>query len=474
MFTDILSDIVASKKTEIQALYTQYDLETLRRETTPTAKSFIKSIACARAKGRHFFITEFKRKSPSEGWINRDADLPAQIGAYVEAGAGAVSVLTDGPFFGGSFDDLRQAAGILENTRVLLLQKDFVIDPIQIYLARQNGADLILLIAAILDPAQIQLLKETAESLNMGILAEVHDEAELAKIHPFDFPVIGVNSRDLKTFRLALNRINYLRRQLVEAGGGPYFIAESGIRDEADFQLVKEADGFLIGAGLMRGGTALLTNGLSARPLLKACGIRTPELLKQCGNRAAQTTADADYYGINFSPVSKRRIDPQLMDDFLASGDTLHHRAVALFYKNEEAEIRAILEKYAFKTVQLYAGDVTPDFIRTLKQRILLAVSLREPGDLETVEAFAPDVDLFVLDGAVPGSGQESGVEIPADFPYPFLLAGGVHAGNLDRIRAFEYCAGVDVASGIETQHRVDPDKIRALAEGLRVGVSAA
>jgi phosphoribosylanthranilate isomerase len=162
------------------------------------------------------------------------------------------------------------------------------------------------------------------------------------------------------------------------------------------------------------------------------------------------------------------------LDALLASGGTLHHRAVALFYKNEASEINAVLEKYPFKTVQLYAGDVTPDFVRTLKQRILLAVSLREPADLELIEAFAPDVDLFILDGAVPGSGQAGSVEIPADFPYPFLLAGGIHPGNLDRIRAFEHCAGVDVASGIETDGRVDSDKIRAIAEMLRAGVTVA
>ncbi len=113
----------------------------------------------ARKAGQPFFITEFKRKSPSEGWINQHADLPAQLNAYTRSGAGAISVLTDTGFFGGSYDDLLLAAETLRQhdpeRRPLLLQKDFILDPIQIYLARLHGADMILLIAAILEAAEL-------------------------------------------------------------------------------------------------------------------------------------------------------------------------------------------------------------------------------------------------------------------------------------------------------------------------------
>lgn len=255
----ILAKIVESKKGEIKQLHKQHDLAALQMqfpENASTTPLFYRRLAEARAAGQPFFITEFKRKSPSEGWINQHANLPAQVLAYAQAGAGAISVLTDEPFFGGSYDDLQLAAQTLANLKrstskaqtPLLLQKDFVLDPIQIYLARLHGADLILLIAAILEPDRLDFLRKTAESLGMGVLVEVHDAEELHKIHHLDFPVLGVNNRDLRTFRTALNRVN-----VVGVKAKPrLLIAESGIRDYRDFQMVRCADGFLIGTGLDR------------------------------------------------------------------------------------------------------------------------------------------------------------------------------------------------------------------------------
>jgi phosphoribosylanthranilate isomerase len=93
----------------------------------------------------------------------------------------------------------------------------------------------------------------------------------------------------------------------------------------------------------------------------------------------------------------------------------------------------------------------------------VLAVSIRRPEDLIQVADYAADVDCFILDGAAPGSGQQIEFSIPANFPYPFLLAGGIHAGNLERVKDFETCIGVDVASGIESENKVDESKIQAI-----------
>ncbi|MBL7781023.1 MAG: bifunctional indole-3-glycerol phosphate synthase/phosphoribosylanthranilate isomerase [Saprospiraceae bacterium] len=462
---NILSKIVAVKKQEIELLYRQYNLADLQAQCAqkprPSTPLFYVSLADARQRGESFFISEFKRKSPSEGWINQHADLPAQLRAYAKAGARAISVLTDTAFFGGSYADLALAAdtlGALQPGRPLLLQKDFVLDPIQIYLARLHGADLILLIAAILEPEVLQHLKNTAESLGMGVLVEVHDREELEKIDHLDFPVLGVNNRDLKTFRTSLNRVNVLKQDQQR-----YIISESGVRDAVDFQLVGQADGFLIGTGLMRRSEALQNEQhdtfaaffqTTGKYLFKACGIRTPEMLM---------TAGPDWLGINFSPVSKRRPTPAMLEKLKDMSSFPAHWA-ALFYKNSEADICETLQTYPFQTVQLYAGDATPDFVRSLKQRVLLAVSIRNQEDLAQINDYAADVDCFILDGAVPGSGQTIETAIPADFPYPFLLAGGIHAGNLDRVLAIEHCIGVDVASGIETEGQVDAEKIQEIS----------
>jgi len=479
---NILDKIVESKKREIERLHEQYDLtqlsESCKLSESSTLK-FYQALAETRARGERFFIAEFKRKSPSEGWINREADLPAQVRAYAQAGAGAISVLTDEPFFGGAYTDLKAAEKTLHllpstfhplpstlHPPPLLLQKDFILDSIQIYLAKLHGADIILLIAAILEPERLFFLKKTAESLGMGVLVEVHDAEELAKIQHLDFPVLGVNNRDLKTFRTALNRVNVLKKQ----AGGRFVIAESGIRDHRDFQAVRHADGFLIGTGLMREEklpTRFETHFQSrGKFLFKACGIRTPEMLTELsqavtGNRRLTMP---DFIGLNFSPVSRRQVDTETCEVFKTAQVS---NAVAVFYKNTESDIRDILEKYPFRTVQLYADDVTPEFVRSLKQRVILALQVRETADLQKLEPFAADVDFFILDGAVPGSGQRIGAAIPADFPYPFLLAGGLHEGNLEAILGYENCIGVDIASGIETEERVDMGKIQSIAQRL-------
>lgn len=474
---NILAKIVAEKQREVERLHAQHDAAALREKLLKNEASvvplFYQRLAECRAAGQPFFIAEFKRKSPSEGWISQHADLPAQVSAYARAGAGAISVLTDGPFFGGDYADLQSAAKTLGDSRPqtsnfklrtppLLLQKDFILDPIQIYLARLHGADIILLIAAILEPTRLDFLRKTAESLGMGVLVEVHDAEELDKIRHLDFAVLGVNNRDLRTFRTALNRVNLMGR---DTAPSRFLIAESGIRDYRDFQAVGRADGFLIGTGLMRGGEPMepfverfQTGG---RRLFKACGVRTPEVLTALTGTGA---GRPDFIGLNFSPLSKRRASAATCEVFKTSQVA---GAVAVFYKNTEEEVRAVLERYPFQTVQLYADDVTPEFVRSLRQRVFLALAVRETADLQRLEAYAADVDLFILDGAVPGSGQHIGAAIPADFPYPFLLAGGLHEGNLDAILPYKNCVGVDIASGIETDGAVDEARVRAIAEML-------
>ena len=475
---NILAQIVESKEREIEGLYAQYELQELinsvlsnQSDTTPTPL-FYQRLAESRAAKKPFFITEFKRKSPSEGWINREADLPSQINAYAEAGANAISVLTDEPFFGGTYDDLKLARSTIDSQastlpHPLLLQKDFILDPVQIYLAKLHGADLILLIAAILDPERLDFLRKTAESIGLGVLVEVHDAGELEKIQHLDFPVLGINNRDLKTFRTSLNRVNVLKKQ----AGDRFVIAESGVLDYRHFQMVRKADGFLIGTGLMR-------NDLSKKPisltdhfqsqgrfLFKACGIRTADMLHGLTTQSRLSNVP-DFIGINFSPVSKRLADAQTCEVFKTSQVS---NAVAVFYKNSEIEILDTLEKYPFKTVQLYSGDVSPDFVRSLRYRVIMAVKISEnlPWNetIDTlIEPYAADIDCFILDGAIPGSGARIGAEIPADFPYPFLLAGGMKEENLEAMLGYQNCIGVDIASGIETNNKIDRKKMDRIA----------
>jgi indole-3-glycerol phosphate synthase len=201
-------------------------------------------------------IAEFKRASPSRGPIRRDADPAAIAAGYASAGAAALSVLTDRDFFQGSPDDLRQARTA---TALPVLRKDFVVSDYQLLEARAMGADAVLLIARILSPSQLgDYLLRSAE-LGLAALVEVHNEAELDAATVAGACLVGINSRDLDTFRTDLAVVERLATRLAPGQTG---VAESGIRTAGDLARLRAAGihNFLVGETLMTApdpGTAL-------------------------------------------------------------------------------------------------------------------------------------------------------------------------------------------------------------------------
>jgi indole-3-glycerol phosphate synthase len=193
-------------------------------------------------------IAEFKRRSPSRGWIHPGADAAAVTRGYERAGAAAVSCLTDAPFFGGGFPDFEKARAAV--TRVPLLRKDFIVDEYQVYQSRVLGADVILLVAACLAREEARHLSDLAHRLGMEVLLELHDEDELDYIQP-DTDAVGINNRDLKTFDTDTRRAATLARALP---AGPVKVAESGISDPATVTALRAAGfrGFLVGEHFMR------------------------------------------------------------------------------------------------------------------------------------------------------------------------------------------------------------------------------
>lgn len=193
-------------------------------------------------------IAEIKRASPSAGVIQMDTDIPRIVSQYQAGGACAISVLTESHFFQGDLSHLRQ---VKEKTSLPVLQKDFIIDPFQIYEGRATGADAILLIAAILDREQLKDFVDLTRSLNMVPLVEVHDEDDLEKTLRLDLSLLGVNNRDLNTLEVDLRTTLRLKRKIPSEVS---VISESGIRNAQDVMLLKEAgvDGILVGEILMR------------------------------------------------------------------------------------------------------------------------------------------------------------------------------------------------------------------------------
>ncbi len=241
----ILTEIAAYKKNEVALRKERYPVAKLMNEAeTFASRNSLKNKLINT--NTPSIIAEFKPKSPTAGVINSQASAADIVKKYSVAGAAAISVLTDNHFFGSSFENFRQARRAAE---IPLLQKDFIVDIYQVYEAAALGADVILLIAALLDKAAIKEMSALCHDLGMECILEVHSEDELDKISP-DINIIGVNNRDLKTFEVDIMRSVKLS-ELIPSD--KVRIAESGISSPTDLLMLYNAGykGFLIGTGFM-------------------------------------------------------------------------------------------------------------------------------------------------------------------------------------------------------------------------------
>ncbi|RUM42740.1 MAG: indole-3-glycerol phosphate synthase TrpC [Desulfurobacterium sp.] len=244
---NILERIVEFKREEVAELKKKFNLSVLREEAEKLKVPYdFKSAVSGRGIN---IIAEVKKASPSKGVIREDFD-PVEIAkAYERGGAKAISVLTDRKFFQGSPFFLRQVA---EAVRLPILRKDFIIDEFQIYGAKALGASTFLLIVSILSDQQLKDFIELGRELGLEPLVETHDEGEVERALKAGAEVIGVNNRDLKTFKVSLETTLKLLPLIKEEG--KVLVSESGIRNREDILRLKEAgvDAFLVGETLMR------------------------------------------------------------------------------------------------------------------------------------------------------------------------------------------------------------------------------
>jgi len=248
--SDILQKIVAVKREEIAAGLKKKSLAAMRAdaESRVLTRDFEGALRAKIAAGQAAVIAEIKKASPSKGVLREDF-VPADIAqSYAEHGAACLSVLTDQGFFQGCNDYLKQARASCD---LPVLRKDFMVDAYQVYEARAIGADCILLIAACLDDAQMADLEAVARGLDMAVLVEVHDRAELERALRLKTRLVGINNRNLRSFEVSLQTTLDM---LPEVPADRLLVTESGILGAADVQRMRQAQvhAFLVGEAFMR------------------------------------------------------------------------------------------------------------------------------------------------------------------------------------------------------------------------------
>ena len=245
---NILDEIIANTKSKLEVRKKEYPLEKIKAELKLSAiKKF--SFKNNLINKDQAIIAEIKKASPSAGIISIDFDPIAKAEEYEKFGASALSVLTEEDYFLGSIQYLKD---IRKKTNLPILRKDFIVDIYQIYESKVIGADCILLIASALSDSQLNEFTALADDLELDYLIEVHDELELNRVDSFSNAIIGVNNRNLKTFKVDIQNSIKLRNLFIKDN---IFVSESGIRNQKDIDMLLANDIhiFLIGESLMKG-----------------------------------------------------------------------------------------------------------------------------------------------------------------------------------------------------------------------------
>jgi indole-3-glycerol phosphate synthase/phosphoribosylanthranilate isomerase len=454
-----LDEILARKREEVREAKTRVPLEALRDQLAGAPR--VRNLSL-RGTG---VIAEVKRASPSAGAIAPGADAVAQAKRYAAAGAAAISVLTDGPGFGGSLDDLRAVRAAVD---VPVLRKDFVVDEYQLFEARAAGADLILLIAAALDDESMVRCLDLAAALDLGALVEVHDESELQRVQ--GAALIGINNRNLRTFQVDLATSERLLPLLRRTQTG---VVESGIRTPADARRLGRAGaaGFLVGEALMRAEDpgALLRDlrGAAATSFqVKICGITTPE------DAEAAVRAGADAIGLNFWPESKRRVS---LDQAarIAAVVPSRVRLAGVFVNADLRTIEHALATVPLSAIQLH-GDEPPELSAQIPAAVIRSIPISAATAFDRARQYPAAA--FLLDAPAKGYG---GAGEPFDWSLagsardrlqrPIVLAGGLTPENVAEAIRRVRPDGVDVASGVESAPgRKDPERLRKFVVAAR------
>lgn len=447
-----LAEILEQKRRDVAERKALAPLEGWCDALVPSDRSLLQRLRTSETA----FILECKQASPSEGRLRPGFDAVAIARTYAPF-ATAISVLTDGPFFGGSFEHLRAVRAAVAQP---VLCKDFVVDPWQVYEARRHGADIVLLMLSVLDDDTYRACRAAADRLALDVLTEVHDEVELQRAVALDAPVIGINNRNLRTLAIDLDTSRVLAPRVPR---DRFVISESGLRTHGQVRaLWDQVDGFLVGSSLMKAPDL----GLAVRELcfgpVKVCGLTRPE------DAQAAWHCGATWGGMIFYPKSLRGVSQGF--DF---GCPL--RPVGVFVNETPERVAALAAEHGMAAVQLH-GDEDEGYVSRLRgmlapdTEIWLACRIAD-----TLPDSVPHgVDRMVFDTASEaargGTGRRWNWDLLRGYPSldRVMLSGGL-TPELAAEAARAGAAGLDVNSGVEERPGIkDPALMQAFFRALR------
>ena len=458
----------------LQALHTRSVVD----DANTPANTTIGSVVTSNQPQVHL-IAEVKRASPSKGLLAPHFDPVALARIYAMHGATAISVLTEPHFFLGSLQHLR---AIKEVVSIPVLRKDFIVDEYQVYEARAWGADAILLICAILNDEQLKHLLHVAHDQRMHCLVEVHSAEEARRAVAAGAQIIGVNSRDLVTFRMN----PYLMRELrYTIPADRVVVAESGIHSAADARRLARYDvhAMLVGESLVKsqdiqGHMRSLLEGANQNVQVKICGLLTHVHLN------AAIEASADMLGLMFYEPSHRYIEPaqakMLLEDTgfsYSPGDEQAAPDLVGVFVNKEADfINEVVEQVGLHFVQLH-GNEPPDFCQFIKRPVIKALQLNDSRDRCIVKAYQEAAWRILLDTPSRvwgGTGATHNWDIARVVARdtPIILAGGLTPENVAEAISHVRPWGVDVSSGVEINKTKDVAKIQVFIKNVRMSTA--
>ncbi len=464
----ILDEIVARSRIDLEQRKQEVPLAEVQAQAARQSPAR-DALAALRARSAVHIIAEVKRASPSKGLLAPNFDPVGLARTYAAGGASLISVLTEPHFFQGSPDYLM---AIKQAVEVPVLCKDFLYDEYQVYEARSWGADLILLICAILDDAQLSHLLAVARSLNMHALVEAHSADEVQRAVKAGAQIIGVNSRDLRTFEMHPGLIRDLR-SLIPADR--VLVAESGIHSAADARRLARYDvqALLVGESLVTsndipGQLSRLLQGANKSVQVKICGLSQERHVR------VVLEAGADLFGLVFYEPSHRYVTPRRARELVQTLENGRAKieVVGLFVNKEAEFINEVAELVGLDVVQLH-GDESPEFCQSIRRPVLKALHMHAASDLGKLQAYRDTTWRMLLDTPTPGwggSGETHDWELAraAASQQRVFLAGGLHPANVAEAIAQVHPWGVDVSSGVESAKVKGEAKIREFIEQAR------